>query len=223
MMSRHQIRRMGFWSGIILVILGLAYLGLIAAMILTGSGFPPIEPFQTLLNILVMITAAWMVFFWVILNQAAPLERKLFSQASLALIVIFATLTSTNRYIGLTVVRQSITAGNTNGLEWFLPYGWPSITLAMEFLAWGIFFGLACICLAPVFLKGSLEHAIFWTLMITGFLSLMAAIGQILGSNGLTFNLFTFAGVLGWGPGLTTAAALIVIWFRKANIDSNEQ
>jgi hypothetical protein len=146
-----QVRRIGFWSGIVLVAMGLAYLGLIAAMMLSGSGFPPVEPFQTMFNILVLFTAVWMVLFWSILHLAVPADRKVFSQASLALIVIFAALTSINRYVGLTVVRQSISSGNTNGLQWFLPYGWPSVMLALEYLAWGFFFGLACLCLAPVF------------------------------------------------------------------------
>jgi hypothetical protein len=214
-MMPSQIRRIGFWSGIVLVAMGLAYLGLIAALMLSGSGFPPVEPFQTMFNILILFTAAWMVLFWSILHLAVPADRKIFSQASLALIVVFAGLTSINRYVGLTVVRQSISSGNTNGLQWFLPYGWPSVMLALEYLAWGFFFGLACLCLAPAFITGGLEHAIFWTLIATGILSLLAALGQVIGSNAMDFSPYTFAGVTAWGPSLITTVALISIWFRK--------
>jgi hypothetical protein len=215
-MTSTQFSRIGFWSGIVLVALGLAYLGLIATMMLSGSGYPPIEPFQTIFNALVLFTAVWMVLFWTILHQAAPKEKKLFSQASLVLIVIFATLTSINRYVGLTVVRQSISSGNTNGLQWFLPYSWPSVMLALEFLAWGFFFGLACLCLAPVFYNGKNGSIITWLLIINGILSLIATLGQVIGSSALSFNPYTFAGMIAWGPGLTTIAALIAIWFRKA-------
>jgi hypothetical protein len=214
-MSSLQLRTMGFWSGMILGTLGIAYLGLVVMMMVSGSGFPPVEPFQTIFNILILITATWMVFFWSILHQVTPVERKVFSQTSLAMIVIFATLTSINRYVGLTVVRQSLTSSNTNGLQWFLPYSWPSVMLALEFLAWGFFFGLACLYLAPVFVNGKLEHAIFWMLISTGFLSLLALLGQMIGSNALDFSPFTLAGVIAWGPGLTTAVFLISIWFRK--------
>jgi hypothetical protein len=217
-MNPLQIRHIGFWSGLVLVILGLTYLGLIAAMMLSGSGFPPVEPFQTIFNVLILITAVWMVFFWSILHQVAPVERKLFSQASFAMIVIFATLTSINRYVGLTVVKQSLASGNTNGLQWFLPYSWPSVMLALEILAWGFFFGLACLCLAPVFMNGRLERAIFWTLILTGILSLLAALGQVIGSNALSFTPYTFAGMMGWGPGLTTSVALLVIWFHRKRV-----
>jgi hypothetical protein len=214
-MTSPWLRKIGFISGFVLVMLGLAYLALITLMMLSGSGFPPIEPYLTMVNVLIIITAIWMVFFWVIINQAVPEERKVFSQASFALIVIFAALTCINRYVALTVVRQSLSAGNTDGLQWFLPYGWPSIMLAIEFLAWGFFFGLACLCLAPVFMQGRLERAIFWTLIATGILSLMAVLGQVIGRNTLSFSPFTFAGVLGWGPGLTVTSGLITIWFRK--------
>ena len=202
----------------VLVALGLAYLGLIVMMMLSGSGFPPAEPFQTMFNVLILFTALWMVFFWTVLHQAVSTERKLFSHVSLLLIVIFATLTSINRYVGLTVVKQSLSSGDTNGLQWFMPYSWPSIMLALEFLAWGFFFGLACLCLAPAFTRGKLEHTICGVLIVTGILSMLATAGPVMGSGALNFNLFTFAGTIGWGPGLTTAVALIAVWFRKAGI-----
>ncbi len=214
-MMPSQIRRIGFWCGVIFVVLGLAYLGLIVTMILSGSGYPPTEDFQTVANALVLVTSVWMVFFWTILHQAISIEKKLFSRASLALIIIFAALTSINRYVGLTVVRQSIAAGNLNGLQWFLPYNWPSVMLALEFLAWGLFLGLACLCLAPAFTNGKLEYSIFWTLIITGIFSLLAIVGQLIGSNAVTFDPFTFMGMLAWGPGLTTFAVLMAFWFRK--------
>ncbi len=218
MMLQSQVRRFGFWSGIVLVGLGIIYVGVIFTMLISGSGFPPPEPFQTMFNVLILVTATWMVIFWTILNHAVPDEKKLFSQASLALIVIFAALTSINRYVALTVVKQSLSMGNTSGLQWFMPYHWPSVMLAVEFLAWGFFFGLACLCLAPVFRAGRLESAIFWTLIATGVLSLLAAFGQVVGASSLSFSPFTLAGTLAWGPGLTVAMALIAIWFNNTGI-----
>ncbi|MGE5250028.1 MAG: hypothetical protein ACM3QS_07405 [Bacteroidota bacterium] len=219
-MPSSHIRQIGFGSGVVLVGLGLAYLGLFAAMMLSGSGFPPTEPLQTIFNILILLTAVWMVFFWSVLHQAVSAERKLFTRASLMLIVIFAALTSINRYVALTVVRQSLSSGNTNGLDWFMPYGWPSVMLALEILGWGFFFGLACLCLAPVFTTGPLERAISRVLIATGILSLLAPLGQVIGSNALAFNPFTLAATAGWGPGLTAAVALITVWFRKAGIST---
>lgn len=219
-MTSSQVNKIGFWTGMILVVLGLAYLALVIAMILSGSGFPPVEPMQTLFDALILFTAVWMVFFWSILHHVVPSERSLFSRVSLNLIVIFATLTSINRYVGLTVVKQSLASGNTNGLQWFLPYSWPSIMMAIEFLAWGVFFGLACLCLAPVFRSGKLERSIFWILIATGTLSLLAPLGQSMGSSALEISPFISAATIAWGPGFTTVAVLISVWFRKASTTS---
>ncbi len=215
-----HVRRIGFLSGIVLVALGILYIGLIGMMILSGSGFPPAEPFQTMFNVLIILTAAWMVVFWTIVNYSAPNERKLFSQASLAFIVIFAALTCINRYVALTVVKQSLSTGNTNGLQWFMPYQWPSVMMAVEFLAWGFFFGLACLCLAPVFRGGKWGSLIFWLLIFTGILSLFSLVGQVVGSNPQSFDPFTMMGTLAWGPGLTVAVALISIKFKNGYIPS---
>ncbi len=217
-MKALDINRIGLRSGIVLVVLGLLYLVMIAIMVLSGAGDPPAEPLQTWFNLLILVTAAWMVFFWSVLHQAAPAGKKLFSRASLALIVIFAALTGINRYVALTVVKQSLAAGNTDGLQWFLPYGWPSVMLAIEMLAWGFFFGLACLCLAPVFAGGRLEKAIRWTLAAIGILSLLSALGPVIGADGLGFNPFTMAGALAWGPGLTATVFMIVVWFRRAGV-----
>jgi hypothetical protein len=209
-----QVKRFGFWVGLILVGLGLLYLALVVMLFVSGSGFPPVEPYLTALNVLILLTAVWMVLFWNIVHQALPPPKQLFSRTSLAFITIFAVLTSINRYVGLTVVRQSQALGITDGLQWFLPYSWPSVMLALEYLGWGLFFGLACLSLAPAFTSGKLERTISLALIATGVLSLLATLGQVLGSSALKFDIFTMAGVLGWGPGLTLAAALITAWFK---------
>ncbi len=214
MIHSMKIGQFGFWTGLVLVILGLTYLGLLAALMISGSGYPPVEPFQTLFNALILITAACMVIFWTLLHEAVPPEKKLFSRASLALIVIFAALTSINRYVALTVVKQSSASGSTEGLHWFLPYGWPSVMLALEMLAWGFFFGLACLCLAPAFSGNRLGRAISTLLVVIGILGLLSALGPVIGSSALSFSPFTLAGIIAWGPGLTATVALMTIWFR---------
>jgi hypothetical protein len=211
-MSR-RIQSLGFWTGMVGVALGAAYMAAMAALFISNTGFPPVEPYQTVISVVSIFSAPAMVFFWAILYIATPTEKKVFSLASLALIIIFATLTSINRYVSLTVVRQSYLLGKTEGLEWFLPYNWPSIMAAMEVLAWGFFLGLACLCLAPVFGAERLERAIFWTLLVSGGLCLLAALGQVL--NSVPLNLL---GIIAWGPGITLAFVLIALWFRRGMV-----
>jgi hypothetical protein len=207
-MNSSAIRKYGIYLGSLLVFLGLSYIVLLFVMMISGSGFPPVEPYTTAFSILILVTAIVMIFYWILLYFSISEEKKAFGLASLIMIAIFSALTSINRFVALTVVRQSLASGNTNGLQWFLPYQWPSVMLALEILAWGGFFGLACLSLAPVFSSGKLERTIFWTLLGTGILSLCAFFGQMINS-----TLLSFAGLIAWGPGFTLVSYLTTKWF----------
>lgn len=200
--------KLGYWVSFIQIILAIIYLAAVATMFITGA-IPPTEPYISIISVVSLTSAPLFVFLWVILHHTASPETNIFTQTSLALIVIFATLTSINRYISLTVVPQSQAMGVTDGLNWFMPYGWPSIMAAMEVLAWGLFLGLAFLSLAPVFRKGKVELAIFWTLILSGIFALVAVLGQVM--NSVILNIF---GIIAWGPGLILFFALLTKWFK---------
>ena len=204
--------RFGYWLSLLVLVLALAYLGLIIAALASGD-FPPVGPLQMPISVVTLFSVPAMVLLWTIIHQVTPAGKRAFSLGSLVLMVVFATLTSINRYNALTVVPQATAMGRSEGLEWFLPYGWPSIMAAMEVLAWGFYYGLACLCLAPVFGGNRLEKVIFWTLVVSGVLSLVAVLGQVLDSvplNGL--------GILAWGPG---GILLTVLWARWFKVQEN--
>ena len=203
------IRKLGWWFSLAGVILALVYLAALGAALAAGV-MPPIEPFQSIISVVSLVSAPLFVCLWAVLHQAVPEEKKVFTRTSLTLVSIFATLTSINRYVALTVVRQSQSLGITSGLEWFMPYGWPSVMAAVEVLAWGFFLGLAFLTLVPVFGKGKLERSLFWTLVLSGIFCLIGTFGQVV--NSVLFNLM---GILGWGIGLTTVLALLAAWFRR--------
>jgi hypothetical protein len=204
-----SLYKLGYWVSLVEIVLAIAYLAAVAAMFITGT-IPPAEPYISIVSVVSLASAPLFVFLWAILHNTASSETRIFTQTSLALIVIFATLTSINRYVALTVVRQSMDMGITDGLNWFMPYGWPSIMAAMEVLAWGFFLGLAFLFLAPTFRKGKLELAIFWTLIISGILALVAVLGQVM--NSVILNML---GIIAWGPGLIILFSLLASWFRN--------
>lgn len=179
------INKLGYWSSLIQIVLAAMCLAAVAAMFISGT-IPPAELYISIVSIVSLASVPIFV------------------------IVIFATLTSINRYVAMTVVRQSIAMGITDGLNWFMPYGWPSIMAAMEVLAWGFFLGLAFLFLAPVFRNGKLELAIFWTLIVSGIFSLIAVLGQVM--NSVVLNML---GIIAWGPGLIVLFALLSFWFKN--------
>lgn len=203
-------RKLGARTSMIGIVLAVAYLVAIGGMFTSGN-IPPEEPYISTISIVSLISAPLFVFLWAILHHEMAPEGRVFTRTSFGLVVIFAALTSINRYVAMTVVRQSLDMGITEGLEWFMPYGWPSIMAAIEVLAWGFFLGLALLFLAPAFRTGRLERAIFWTLILSGALSLVAVLGQIL--NSIPLNLL---GVVAWGPGLILLFALLASWFQSS-------
>jgi len=205
--SNHKL---GYWTALMGIALTFIYLGAVAGMFVSGT-IPPAEPYISMISVVSLASVPVFVFLWAILHNVASTGKKVFTQTSLSLIVIFATLTSINRYVALTVVRQSIDMSITDGLNWFMPYGWPSVMAAMEVLAWGFFLGLAMFFLAPVFRTGRLELAIFWTLIISGIFSLIAVIGQVMNS-----VLLNMLGIIAWGPGLLILFSLLGFWFKSS-------
>mgnify|MGYP007106202940 CR=1 FL=1 len=203
-----SLHKLGYWVSLIEIVLAVAYLAAVAAMFITGN-IPPAEPYISIVSVVSLVSAPLFVFLWAILNNTASSETRVFTQTSLALILIFAALTSINRYVALTVVRQSMDMGITDGLSWFMPYGWPSIMAAIEVLAWGFFLGLAFLFLAPVFRKDRLELAIFWTLILSGLLALVAVLGQVI--NSVILNML---GIVAWGPGLIVLFTLLACRFK---------
>ena len=208
-MKDNSTLRTGYWLSLLVLLMGVAYFGLLTVA-LASAGMPPVEPYQSLIGIVTLLVAPCMILLWAAVHYVTPAGKRAFSLGSLALMAIFATLTSINRYNALTAVPQAMAMGEIDGLEWFLPYGSHSIMLAMENLAWGFYYGLACLCLAPAFGRGGLEKAVFWTLIASGGVSLASALGYVL--NNL---LLSVLGPLAWGPGLILLTGLWMRWFKK--------
>jgi hypothetical protein len=211
MNMKTSLRIPGYWTSLLGVMLTLIYMAAIAGMFMSGT-IPPGEPYLSMIGVVSLASVPAMIFLWVILHNSVVPTKRIFTQTSLALMVIFGTLTSINRYVAMTVVPQSMKLGITDGLDWFMPYGWPSIMAAMEVLAWGFFLGLAFLFLAPVFRRGRLELAIFWTLIVSGIFSLIAVLGQVL--NSVVLNML---GIIAWGPGLIVLFALLASWSKNSD------
>jgi hypothetical protein len=205
--------RIGFWAAALNIVGGIAYL-VILAIIITASipmsdpGALPLITVSTLL----LIGPVGLVPLWAAIHLTTSEEKKVFSLISLGFMLLFVATTSINRWVHLTVVRQSLAANVTKGLEWFTPYGQHSIMFAIEQLAYGWFLGFALVFLAPVFGGRSLrlERGLFWAFLISGILCLTGALGTLMASNALLM-----VGMLGWAVGLGLINVLLAVWFRR--------
>ncbi|MFC7582647.1 hypothetical protein ACFQYP_01665 [Nonomuraea antimicrobica] len=137
MRARTSAASVGMWAGGGFAALSLVYLVVLTVMMARGLPFPPQEPFTTTFHAIMMLAVLIMVPLWCAVHFATPPDRQLFTLISLAFIVMLAVVVCANRFVALTMVRQSPGLGRTAGLEWFQPYGWPSLTFAFEVLGWG--------------------------------------------------------------------------------------
>jgi uncharacterized membrane protein YgdD (TMEM256/DUF423 family) len=208
-----QVRGLGTSMSIAFATISGIYLVALVVMMLLGHTDPAVEPYATLFHLLNLVAPLVAIPIWCGIYLAAPTKKKVYSLTSLAFAVMWAIVVVINRFVALTMVRQSANAGRTDGLEWFLPYGWPSFTRAIEMLGWGVFFALACLFLVPVFTTGRLERAIAGVFAITGVLSFVG------GTVAVAVDSTTLMGLvapIGWGLGPIAGAVLLAAWFGSS-------
>lgn len=206
--------KFGIWTSAIGILMGAIYLVALAAAAVSPMGFPPVEPYDTLISAITLISASGILVLFAVIDVYVQGERQVFGRIALVFATLFAGMTSINRFVHLAVVRPALAAGQTAGLEWFLPYGSPSVMLGLELLAWSFFLGLAFLFAAPVFAGRRLERALFWVAFINGILCLISTLTPLTG-----IVLFTFMGVLAWGPGFILFCALLILMFRNKLVE----
>ncbi|MFI0424526.1 hypothetical protein [Spongiactinospora sp. 9N601] len=210
MKQRTSVASVGMWAGGGFVALLLVYMAALAVMTAQGAPFPPQEPFTTAFHAIMMLAGLAIVPLWCAIHLATPPDRQVFTLVALAFAVMCAVFTCANRFVALTMVRQSPALGQTAGLEWFQPYGWPSLMFAFELLGWGVFFSLACLFLIPAFRGHGLDRGIAMAFAITGVLSLGGALGLLVDSTRLMGAIAPVA----WGLGPGVAVVLFMLRLR---------
>jgi hypothetical protein len=202
--------RVGFWSSVAGIVLEVGYMGILLICLAVSGGFQLTEPYESLVAVDVLLTAAVLPVFFAAIHFYASPEKKVLSLIALVFTAIFSGMTATNRFVQLTVVRQSILMGKSQGLDLILPYQWPSVMMALELLGWGFFLGLAMLFAGPVFSGGKVERWLKWTLIISGILSLISCGGLLTG-----YLVILPVGFIAWGPGLAAAVVLAAILFQR--------
>ncbi len=124
--------RFGIWITFTGILLALAYLAAMMATAVSSYGFPPVEPYGMFISIISLFSGIVILTLFAVLHACAPENRKLLSLIGFAFAILFAGLTSINRFTHLAIVRPGVYLGTTGGIEWFTPYGAYSIMTGME-------------------------------------------------------------------------------------------
>ncbi|MDA3942906.1 MAG: hypothetical protein PF694_05135 [Bacteroidetes bacterium] len=142
-------------------------------------------------------------------HRVLPEDKKLWSLIALSIGIVYAVMASINYNIQAVSVRQSLAAGEINGIEMFIPDNTHSIYNALAnsyvYMAISMFFS------SFIFQRGKLEKWIRGLLMV----QIISAIGQIGYSMiDISETIFIVTSMI-WVIGAPASFILIAIWFKR--------
>ncbi len=206
-------RRLGIFSAVGVVVLGMAYAVTLAIGFLSlESPQEPIgDPMFSILEILIIVMAPVMVALMVAVHAWAPSHAKALSLTAVIFMGLLAGVTCSVHFAILTLSRQAAFSGQS-WLPLVLSFRWPSVAYALDILGWDIFFALSMLFAAPVFGGSRLAAAIRILMIASGVLALAGLSGVVAGDMQLR-NI----GIVGYlGVFLVVAGLLAVLFYRAA-------
>lgn len=172
---------MGLISAAIIVILSVAYaIPLVIGLLTLGYPEDPIaNPWFSIMEILIILTAVPLVTLAVAVSQWAPPSRKPAAMVSVLFITLAAGLTFGLHLAILTLgLQEAFTGQSWSPL--LLTFIWPSLPYVLDTLAWGVFFAVGVLFGALVFKGTRLQSAVRLLFLISGSLSLIGRAGILL-------------------------------------------
>ncbi|MGI6585811.1 MAG: hypothetical protein ACOX3L_07725 [Lutisporaceae bacterium] len=215
-----MVSRIGFWSAILTTVWTIWFiLAFGFYMSSLPSEWPGIETFAASFEPVPYI--AW-VIPCLLLALTFPImmssiyiyafdDKKLWSLLGLIFAVMYGAILATNYWLLLTVVRESLLGGYTEGLEWFVIGSPHSITNTIEGIGYG-FMGLAAIFASQVFDGNRLGIWLRCLFIVNGVAGIA---GVILG--GLGIMTATMVSLALWCLTFPVATAMLAILFKRAS------
>jgi hypothetical protein len=209
-------RRLGILSATSVVVLCIAYAVTLAIgfLSLENAEQPIGDPMFTILEVLIIVMMPAMVALMAAVHAWAPARTKVLSLTALVFMALVAGLTSSSHFAILTLSRQAAFVA----LPWFplfFSFHWPSVTYALDILAWDIFFALSMLFAAPVFGGSRLALSVRALMIASGVLALAGLSGVITGD--MRLRNIGIAGYL--GVFLIVATLLGVLFYRSRPSD----
>jgi hypothetical protein len=207
-------RRFGMVSALGVVVLSAAYLVplVLGFATLPSPDVPFLEPWFSMMEVLIILMAPLMVTLTVAIHSAAPVARKPYSLAGVVFMGITAGITCSVHFTLLTLSRRA----DFVSLPWLkslLTFQWPSVSYTLDVLAWDVFFGISMLCLVPVFSGSRLNRAIRALLLASGIIAIAGLAGIVLDDMSIR-NI----GIVGYAVVYPVAAVLLARFFQTLPI-----
>jgi hypothetical protein len=202
--------RLGYWSSVVVTVLGVFYLTVLISHFATKGFTNPESLFvQTVGGLVTILSAPALLVIFAVIAHLSPSDKRILGSVGLSFAILFVAMVSINRFVQLTVIRQSSPAEQSSDLARFLPYSTDSVMYALEFLGWGFFLSIACLFVAPIFSGSRLHRLIRWLFTLFGLFSLMGVLGFV------TATPISTAAFVAWGPINVALSVSLLILFRK--------
>lgn len=141
-------------------------------LILTSS-----KSWLTAFEIVTMISGVFMLILILVLPSSENELIKPYRIASVAFVTGNMILTNVTHFVNLAVTEQLIRSG-MDIPDYFQIGKWPSIEMAIDYLAWGMFMGLAFLASFMYIPKEKSYKNLKYTLLVCGILCVSGFLGQ---------------------------------------------
>jgi hypothetical protein len=170
--SKDVDRWTGVGSAVCVPLLGAVYIGCGAIGLslrdrAVGEALVPVEPYVSICRLIMLLLVADLVVLFSFIHAQASHDRKTYTLAALAFVVVFAVIAGVNTFLLLTIAPL---AESKPELEMLFSYRWPSVNLALDLFAWGPVLGLGLLFAAAAFEKRNLERLVRLGLTLAGLL-----------------------------------------------------
>lgn len=205
-------RRLGILSAVSVVTILVVYSITLALgfLSLESSKQPIVDPWFSILEILILLMMPAMVAPMFAVHAWAPPEAKALSLSAPVFMGLLAGVTSSLHFVILTSSGQTA----SKEVQELFSFRWPSVAYALDILAWDVFFALSMLFAAPVFSGSRLAVSIRVLMIASGVLALEGLSGVIVGDMRLR-NI----GIAGYDGLFLAVATLLAILFYRTEVD----
>jgi len=211
-------RRLGFWSAILSAVLAVLWFITFQMQDVFAAvpGWQNLDAYASAYRMVrlalvypsLLLALAYIVLM-AVLHRTAPDDRKVWSLIALSIGILYATMASINYNIQAVAVRQSLAAGETAGVELWIPDNPHSAYTALANSY--VYMSISMVFAAFVFQRGRLQAWIRGLFLA----QVLAAIGQIGWSMFDWSDALFIATSMLWVIGAPAAFVLMAVLFRR--------
>lgn len=174
------------YAGIVLCVI---YFLVTFMLILTG-----LKSWVKAMEIVTMASGVFMLLLILVLPSSETELTKIYKIASISFVTGTIILTNVAHFVNLAVTEKLLKYG-FDVPDYFQIGKWPSIEMAIDYLAWGMFMGLAFLASSMFIPKKKSYKKLKYTLLISGILCVLGFLGVMVNES------LWYMAPLGYGVG----------------------